>query len=212
MDSSVWKLTLDQLRAAVARGPVPAGVSVCAIAATLALDLIAACLQTTGRRKSFSGDREQVANLLERVRSEADRMKHLADDDVAAYEAFLSSRRVMPGTDPSADRSAVSELALRQASEVPIKVARSAIASLELCALAVPVVNGAMAPDLGSSAALLAAAVRAAARSAEANARRMTDTEYRRAIKRERRKIETEAAALAARILKSIALRIESQG
>lgn len=210
MDSSVWKLTLDQLRVAVARGPVPAGVSICAIAATLAIDLIAACLQTTGRRRNFSGDREQVAALLKKVRSEAERMKNLADDDVAAYEVYLSSRRVAAGADPGADRSAVGEIALRQASEVPMKVARSAIAGLELCVVAAPVVHGAMVADIGSSAAILAASARAAARSAEANARRMSDTEYRRASIKERRKIETEAAALAARIFKSI-LPIESQ-
>jgi len=189
MASSLWKLTLEELAAKVAEGPVPAGVSVSAVAAALALKLIAMCLRVSARRRDFSGDRERLRELLEAAQSEAAQMMEYADKDLAVYQNYLRNRK-------SSDAAA----ALREAIEVPMKIARAASRGLELCVAASELVSTGVAPDLGSAASILYAAVRAAIRSAEANAAASSDKKLIEQLISERRALETHATTLVDRV------------
>jgi formiminotetrahydrofolate cyclodeaminase len=182
MDMSVWKLTLEEFARRVADGPTPAGVSVSAVAAALALNLVAMSLGVSARRRDFAGDRDRSRTLADSAKAEASRMMEYADEDIAAYQAYLNNRK-------SPDAS----LALQQAIDVPLKVARAAMRGLQLCVEGSSFVSARVAPDLNSAAAILAAAMRAAIRSAEANAATSPDRGLHQQIIAERSQLESEA-------------------
>jgi len=195
MEPSVWKLTLEEFANRVAAGPTPAGVSVSAVAAALALDLLAMSLDVSARRRDFAGDRDQCHRLADTAKTEASQIMKYADEDIAAYQAYLKNRK-----------SAGAGAALRNAIEVPSKVARAAMRGLELCAEGSSFVSASVAPDLGSAAALLAAAARAAIRSAEANAAASPDRELLQQMISERGALEIEAANLTDRVFSAARL------
>src|SRR5271166_5353215 len=57
MDASIWSATLAEFRDQVGGAePVPAGVAISAVAASLALALLSKVLRITGGRKDFVGD------------------------------------------------------------------------------------------------------------------------------------------------------------
>lgn len=120
------------------------------------------------KRKSFAGDRGRLASLRQAAGNESERLTQCADEDVAAYRAYLEARRLQ-----AADVKA----ALRDVNETPLRAARSALAGLDLCADAAGIVSGAVAADLGTAAILLAGAVRAMLLSVDVNLQQHPDRE-----------------------------------
>jgi methenyltetrahydrofolate cyclohydrolase len=177
--------TLAELRDKVGgTEPGPAGVSISAVTASLALALLAKVLDITGKRKDFSGDRERLALLIESARAESTCLTQLADEDVRAFNQYLECIR------EDKDRS----VAIRQTIEVPLKGARSAVRGLEACANALAMVHGLTAADLGIAAALLSGAVRAMLISVDFNIREMhPDKAPPEALTAERRELEFQA-------------------
>lgn len=154
MQDSFLARTLDEFRGQIDGGkPVPAGVSISAINASLALSLMAKVLDIAANRHALSlEDRERAASLRDTARSESTRLAQLADEDVRAFERHLQAAQ-------SGDVSAVAH-ATRGIIEVPLNGARAAVQGLELCKDAVGIVEGTIAADLGIAAALLAASAR----------------------------------------------------
>jgi formiminotetrahydrofolate cyclodeaminase len=177
--------TLAELRGKVGgTEPVPAGVSISAVTASLALALLAKVLDITGKRKDFSGDRDRLDSLIESARAESTRLTQLADEDVRAFNQYLECVR------EDKDRSA----AIRQTIDVPMKGARSAVRGLDACAEAVTMVHGLTAADLGIAAALLSGAVRAMLISVDFNIREMhPDKAPPETLTTERRDLELQA-------------------
>lgn len=203
MGSSVWEATLASFREQVARGPAPAGVSVSAVAATLGLGLLAMVLEVSRKRKDFAGDRARLEQLRESAAGESARLMECADQDVAAFNAYLSSRR-MPrlSADQRAARTRALADALREAIEVPLKSARAAANGIDLCAETAGMMPGSVAADLAAAVTLLAGALRATLLSVDSNLGRLSDSEaaYREEVAEERRRLE-ERAARAERVL-----------
>jgi methenyltetrahydrofolate cyclohydrolase len=171
MMSGIWKATLESFRESVASAePAPAGVSVSAVSATLGISLLQKVLEIVAKRKTFAGDRGRLASLRQAADNESERLTQCADEDVAAYRAYLEARRLR-----TAD--AETARALREVNETPLKAARSALLGLDLCADAAGIVNGAVAADLGTAAILLAGAIRAMLLSVDANLRQQPDRE-----------------------------------
>ncbi len=177
MADSVWKSTLEEFRAQLAsRDPVPAGVSAAAITASLALSLVIKVLEIARNRRDFRADPAKVEEMLASARAESSKLARYADEDAAAFAAYMASRG--KPNEPAA-------LLLRKAIEIPLEAARAASAGLKLCAEAVPMTPASIQPDLGTSALLLAASVRAMLLSAELNAQRLADPEFQREVARE---------------------------
>jgi formiminotetrahydrofolate cyclodeaminase len=175
MADSVWKSTLAEFRDQLAgRDPVPAGVSAAAIAASLALSLLVKVLEIARNRRDFRADPGKIEEILASAHAESSKLTQYADEDAAAFAAYMASR----GTpnEPAA---------LRKAIETPLGAARAAAAGLELCAQAAPMTPPSIQPDLGTSALLLAASVRAMLLSAESNAQRLADPGFQREVARE---------------------------
>jgi formiminotetrahydrofolate cyclodeaminase len=169
--TGIWKSTLESFRESVASAePAPAGVSVSAVSATLGLSLLEKVLEIMAKRKNFVGDRGRLAALRQAARDETERLAQYADEDIAAYRAYMGARG--PRT-----AAAESARALRGVIETPLKAARSALSGLELCADAAGMVHGAVAADLATAAILLAGAVRAMLLSVDANLQQLPNRE-----------------------------------
>src|SRR5580704_9570924 len=177
MPDSIWKSTLEEFRAQLAgRDPVPAGVSTAAITASLALSLLIKVLEIARNRRDFRGDPRKIEEMLVSARVESANLARYADEDAAAFAAYMGSRE--RPNEPAA-------LLLRKAIEIPLQAAQAAAAGLKLCAEAFPTTPASIRPDLGTSALLLAASVRAMLLSAESNAQRLADPEYQHQVMRE---------------------------
>jgi formiminotetrahydrofolate cyclodeaminase len=170
MEASVWTGTLADFREkAGGTDPVPAGVAISAVTASLALALVAKVLQIAGKKRDVSA-------LLEAARTESARLADLADADIRAFHQYMSTREI------------------RQAIEVPMEAARSVVRGLALCAEAAGIVKGLTAADIGAAAALLSGAVRAMLLSVDYNLRYMhADEQFSQSITAERLELEREA-------------------
>jgi formiminotetrahydrofolate cyclodeaminase len=154
MSDSVWTDTLEQFRDRMASNePVPAGVTVAAVSATLALALLSKVLQVTRNRKDFAGDQDLVAELLADASHTLETLSRLADEDVAAFREFMAASK-------HPDDSAEKRNAAIRAIGVPLEVARTASIGIALCEKASGHIHAVVAPDLGIAAGLLAGAVR----------------------------------------------------
>jgi formiminotetrahydrofolate cyclodeaminase len=168
MTDSIWTAALATFRDRVAGlEPVPAGVSVAAVSATLGLGLLIKALEIASKRKDFSGDRELVATLLHEARNKSQILAHLADEDIAAFHQYLDCLR----------RKESTSSAIRKAIEVPLAVARASAASVTLCEQATGLVHAFVAPDLATAAALLAAAVRSTLGTLEFNVQQLPESD-----------------------------------
>ena len=151
MSASIWSDTLAEFRdKAGGTDPVPAGVSISAVMASLALALIAKVLQIKRAEPS----------LLDRVQRESTHLAQLADRDIRAFEDYMACVRSKQPRDA----------AMREAIRIPMDAARSAFHGIELCREATSIISaGLTAADLGAAASLLRGAGQAILLSVEAN-------------------------------------------
>jgi len=181
-EDSIWTTTLAGFREkAGGPDPVPASVAISAVTASFALALLAKVISIAGKWKNLDA-------LLDAARNESTRLKELADDDILAFNQYMECRR--QGKDLTA--------AIRQAIEVPMDAARSAVRGLGLCAQTASIVQGLTAADVGAAAALLSGAVRAMLLSVDVNIREMrSDPWFSDVITSARSDLEREADQLA---------------
>jgi len=160
MSDPIWTAPLSAFVDRISSlDPVPAGVSAAAVTATLGLALLTKVLEVVRKRKDFSGDRGLVASLLHEARNKSQILVQLADEDMVAFREYLDCVR----------RKESTAAALRRAIEVPLNVARAAVAGRELCGQATGLAHAFVAPDLGTARELLSAAARSALLTVDAN-------------------------------------------
>ena len=184
MEPSVWTGTLGHLREKVGgMEPVPAGVACSAVSASLALALLAKVLAITGNRKTFTGDKQRIEEMLTAVRAESANLAQLADDDVAAFHLYLALTRD--------GREAEAQAAMRKAIEVPMAAARCGVRGIELCAEAADLVGGTLASDLRVAETLIRGAVRGLLTTVQVNIAEMhSDEAFSETVMAEWRKLE----------------------
>ncbi len=192
MEDSVWTTTLAAFREkASGTDPVPAGVAISAVTASLALALLAKVLTIVSKRKNFTGDRQRLNALLDAALAESTRLRGLADDDIEAFNQYIECVR----------RGKELTAAVCKAIEVPMDCARSAVRGLGLCAETAGMVQGLTAADIGAAAALLSGTARAMFLSVDANIRELcTDPRFADATTAERHGLEREAVRQAGAI------------
>jgi len=160
MSDSIWAASLATFRDRVASiDPVPAGVSAAAVTATLGLALLTKVVDIASNRKDFSGDRELAASLLHEARNQSQILVQLAEEDIAVYRRYLDALR----------RKESIEQARRKTIEVPLAIARTSASGIALCEQAAQLIHVALAPDLITARALLAAAVESTLSTVKAN-------------------------------------------
>src|ERR1700733_10308255 len=156
MSASIWSDTLAEFRdKAAGTDPVPAGVSISAVTASLALALVAKVL-----RIKLLRFKSPETTLLDAVQQESTRLAELADRDIRAFERYMNCVRSKQPTDD----------AMREAIRVPMNAACSALRGIELCREAAALFStGLAAADLGAASSLLRGAAQAMLLSVEAN-------------------------------------------
>jgi|GEM_PF-4867501 formiminotetrahydrofolate cyclodeaminase len=201
MDDAIWTVTLEQLSAQVARGPMPAAVSVTAICAVLALDLATMAIQVSARRARGGGHDQTI---VERIGLARTRLQRAADQDISAYNDYLTQRR-QAKSKPSAGAPQALEAALARAIEVPLDVAEAATQGLLLCSQATAFTHPVVGADLAAALLLLDAAVQAALRSADANLE-LADSQASMEALRGRRAVLTASARQARDVARNASL------
>lgn len=169
-ESSIWSATLTGFREKVGgMDPVPAGVAVAAVTASLAMALLVKVVEITRGRKKFGGDARQAEALIEAARRESTRLAALADEDIRAFRSYIECVR-LPKT-PGREQAMAA--AVREAIRVPMDAARAVVHGLDLCreASALAGVIGLTAADLAAAVALLSGAVSVMLLSVECNLR-----------------------------------------
>ena len=174
VNASLWSGTLADFREkASGADPVPAGVAISAVTASLALALVAKVLLIAGKRRNVSA-------LLEIARAESAQLADLADRDIRAFEQYMSTGDMLP------------------AIEVPMEAARAVVRGLGVCVEAAGIVKGLTAADIGAAAALLSGALQAMLLSVDFNLQYMRAREqFSLRITAERGELEREALLLA---------------
>jgi formiminotetrahydrofolate cyclodeaminase len=190
MDASIWTGSLaGLLEKTAATEPVPAGVAISAVTASLALALLAKVLAIAARKRKFAAERQQIEELLHAARAESSRLTSLADEDIEAFHKYLESK-------PQATRKAI---------EIPMEAARAGVRGLKLCAEAALIIRGLTAGDVGSAAALLEGAVRAMLVTVDFNLREMSpDEDFSTAMKAERTDLAAEVTRHAEAVISAL--------
>ncbi len=192
MEASIWTGTLaGLLEKTAATEPVPAGVAISAVTASLALALLAKVLGIAARKRRFAAERGQIDELLHAARAESSRLTSLADEDIEAFNRYLESKHQ----------------ATRKAIEIPMEAARAGVRGLGLCGEAARIIRGLTASDVASAAALLEGAVRAMLVTVDFNLREMpADEEFSAAIKAERADLAAETKRYADAVAVTLAV------
>jgi methenyltetrahydrofolate cyclohydrolase len=206
---------LERFREAAASGhPTPAGVAVAAVSASFAFGLLAKALAVSGRKDTRSANLGKLEPLTAAVRAESSRMLQLADDDIAAFQAYLAGARLPHSTDQERlVRRQALDSALRQAIDLPLAAARAAAAGLQLCAEAVPMTHLVVLADLATSVTLLCGALRAFLLCAKSNVRQLAPetSAYRELLAKETDR-HKRALRQAEEVLERVAATLEAAG
>lgn len=154
-----------------ARQPAPGGGASCAIVVAMAAGLVG----MTARYSSGLEEADEIARQADELR---DRAGPLAQADADAYGAFLAARR-LPEGDPDRDR-AVRD-AEERAAAVPLEIAETAAAVVQLADVVAEKGNPRLHGDAFAAATLARAAARAAANLVLVNLGGREDHRVRRA-------------------------------
>lgn len=209
----VWEWTIESFRSTAASGePMPAGVAISAVSASFALGLLAKALTVSSRRKDFTGDALRVQKLADSAKAESKRMLQYAEEDMAAFNAYMTSVRLPRATDREReDRKQAFDAAVRKAIETPMAAARAAASGINLCADAAGLVHTHVAADLGAAATLLSGALRVFLLCADSNMQQLApDPSAYRSLMSGRLELESKAFRQANSALEHVTAKIES--
>ncbi|MBV8728426.1 MAG: cyclodeaminase/cyclohydrolase family protein [Acidobacteriia bacterium] len=155
-------------------------VAAAATAGSLALRVLRSVLETEARKRNS----DRLAQLIDSLGHDAERLAALADEDGAVYTAYMRAQKA---------HSPRVQVALRRAVETPMEAARLAAAGIDLCLEALDFLRGPMMADVGGTAVLLAGAVRAILCTVDTNLGAVEDQRFAREIRLERSEIEQRA-------------------
>lgn len=169
-------LTLEQFLDRLASAdPTPGGGSAAALAGATAAALVA----MVARISQGKGPADALAAMVERAERSRSALTALIADDALAFEAVRAAWRLPRDSEEAqaARRAAVQE-ALRGATEVPLRVAREALAALELTPELARTGTASALSDVAAAALLGYAAVNGALYNARINLKGITDQAY----------------------------------
>ncbi|HWF98179.1 MAG TPA: cyclodeaminase/cyclohydrolase family protein [Steroidobacteraceae bacterium] len=189
-DGDLSPLTLEQFRrGAASPHPMPAGVAIAAVSASFALGLVAKVLAVSARRNTLPQNTAGLEPVTAAAQAASQRMLQLAGADTAAFEAYLTAKRLPRATETERRaRQEAIDVAVRHAIDLPLAAAQEAAAGLQLCSDGCRFVPPALAADVGVAATLLASALRSFLLCAQSNVRQLAPDA---ASYRERLAIET---------------------
>jgi len=166
LDTSVREF-LDEL---ASKSPTPGGGAVAALSGAMAAGLITMVCDLTNGKPQYAEFEAEAQALRERAEALRAELQQLAQADVDVFN-HLSAAYKLPRTTEAdaASRRAAIQKVTRQATEIPLRVARAATALLPLCAPVARHGNRTAVSDVGVAALLVQSAVLAALLNVETN-------------------------------------------
>jgi glutamate formiminotransferase/formiminotetrahydrofolate cyclodeaminase len=173
---------------------VPGGGSVSALAGALAASLGQMVAGLARKKKSQAAHIEALSDALTQLRAAADFLATAIDRDAASFETVMASYKLPAGT-PEEQHLRDSEIqkALQAAANVPMEVARKAVAVHDRLGQLEPISPPAMFSDLRVGRLLASAAALGALENVKINLESITDVDFAKSM-------GAEATALVARI------------
>jgi methenyltetrahydrofolate cyclohydrolase len=203
----------DYLADAASDKPAPGGGSVSALAAALATTMGSMAANFTLGREKFAAVQPQIARILDALEGRRRELLDLVDQDVAAY-TDLSAAYALPKDTAelkSVRRERIQE-ALTLAMRVPLRIMESSLAALENVAELTDIANPNLLSDVGVSAMLLEASLRAAWLNVEVNLASIKDPKLVTETREHVRQLLDRAQSLLGRVLDSLHAHPEGQG
>ncbi len=183
---------IDRLAAGTA---TPGGGAASAFAGAMAAGLVAMVARLTLGKKKYAEVEAQMQSVLDGAEQLRAEQTAAIEADSAAFEEVMAAFKLPKGTEAEqATRVDAIEQAYVHAAEVPLRVARGAVATLGLAAIAVEKGNLNALSDGGSAAHLAQAALAGAALNVRANATAITDRPTAEAWLKEIAGLEARAA------------------
>ncbi|MBN2240009.1 MAG: cyclodeaminase/cyclohydrolase family protein [Dehalococcoidales bacterium] len=144
--------------------PAPGGGSVAALSGALGAALISMVCNLTIGKEKYAAVQDDITALCERSESLRSKLSDLLEEDVAAYTR-LSGVMKMPRTteEEKEVRAASMAEALKEATNVPMKIAETCVAVMELCRLAADKGNTNAVSDVGVAIVMAEAGLKSAA-------------------------------------------------
>ena len=182
--ASVAETTLaDFTQQLASEEPTPGGGSVAALAAAMAASLTAMVVRLSLDRPRYAQHARLHGDALTASDSARARFLELADDDAAAYLAYLEAGRMPHGSrDEELKRAAAKRDAARRATTVPLTVVQACHAQIDLVERLAGRTNASVASDLDVAALLLESAARGAASNVVVNLPAVDDVGFSDAV------------------------------
>lgn len=190
--ASVWTQRLAEFRAATAaRQPTPG----CGAAAAVTADIGVALVLKGLRISEVHGSDPVRHELLQAAEALLGRPGAFADDDMQAFDDYLSAARHGEVEDKQA--------AARQACAVPLALAHCCLEALELAVDAWPRTDPIVQSDVQAGAVLIHAGLSAALINVDADMASLDDAAAQDQVGRTRRRLQSEGDALLRRLVDS---------
>jgi glutamate formiminotransferase len=154
---------VEQLAAPTA---TPGGGSAAAAAGAMAAGLAHMVASMSRGKKAYVQYESQLCDAIARLAKLREELKAAVDADAESYKAVMKAYKQAK---ESTDGEAIIDVALKQATSVPLSVAERAKEVAELAAKLVPITNPNMKSDLTTSSALAKAAIEGALANVEIN-------------------------------------------
>lgn len=185
---------LDELASAK---PTPGGGSAAAYTGAAAAALVAMVARLTVGKKKYAAVEAQMWPLIEAAEEQRQALTRAVTQDAAAFEKYMAAVR-LPKDSPAQQsvRAAAVESATYGAAQVPLEVARRAVAVIGLALQAASLGNLNAISDAGSAAALALAALTGAGYNIRTNSLNLTDRSMAQALVDQVFALETQAAEL----------------
>ncbi len=175
LDTSVWAF-LDALASGA---PTPGGGGAAAVAGAMGAALISMVCNLTIGRQRYADVQDEMHALLDRSETLRAELQQLAEEDVDAFKRLSAAYKLPRVTEADiAIRRDAIQVALRQATDVPIRIAHAAAAIIPLCPPVAERGNQAAVSDVGVAVSLSHAAVQSALLNVDINLRTLEDAIY----------------------------------
>ncbi|CAN5550548.1 hypothetical protein BH24CHL9_BH24CHL9_00190 [soil metagenome] len=169
--------------ALASEAPTPCGGSVAAVAASLAAALASMVVRVSQDRAAYQAHAGLHEEALAKSEATRRRCLALADEDAAAFNAYLAARRLpREPRDRAIERAAAIRDAARTATNVPLAIVQECHRLAELIERLAGRTNTHASSDLDVAALLLDAAARGAAANAVANLDAVADAGFSDAV------------------------------
>ena len=201
--AALSQLSVDELLERLSSSaPVPGGGSAAALAGAMGASLVSMVAALTVGREAYVQVDVTAREIGQSANSLRQELVDLAEQDSAAYRAFVSARGLPRETDAQRDAS-------KRSTEAPLRTARVAREALELARRIAPIGNRNAVSDAGVAAQLLSAAVRGASLNVRINLPLLAEDEpLRLSAPADLADLERETADLEAAALADVSSRI----